>query len=67
MTKFTLNLAGGKKGLLQNEASLCKGAKKAEVKMTGQNGATVASKVKLQVACGRRRRQEACPARQGSW
>jgi hypothetical protein len=55
VTKFTLNLAGGKKGLLQNETSLCKAAKKAEVKMTGQNGAVVASKVKLQAACGKKK------------
>ena len=40
--------------MLQNETSLCKNAKKAEVKMTGQNGATVASNVKLQVACGKK-------------
>jgi hypothetical protein len=52
VTKFTLNLAGGKKGLLQNETSLCGPKKpKAEVRMTGQNGAEVTSKVELGAAC----------------
>ena len=53
VTKFTLNLLGGKKGLLQNESSLCGKARKAQVKMTGQNGVTVSSTPKLQVACGK--------------
>jgi hypothetical protein len=51
VTQFTLNLLGGKKGLLQNETTLCGKAKRAQVKMTGQNGVTVSSAPKLQVAC----------------
>jgi hypothetical protein len=55
VTKFTLNLAGGKKGLLQNETSLCKAPKAATVKMIGQNAAVVSSQVKLQAACGKKK------------
>jgi hypothetical protein len=55
VTKFTLNLAGGKKGLLQNEASLCTSRKSASAKMIGQNGAVVSSQVKLQAACGKKK------------
>jgi hypothetical protein len=46
-----LNLAGGKKGLLQNTETLCGANKKATVKMTGQNGATLNTKSKLDVDC----------------
>lgn len=46
-----LNLAGGKKGLLQNSESLCGANKKATVKMTGQNGARFDTKTKLGVDC----------------
>jgi hypothetical protein len=47
-----VNLAGGKKGLLQNSESLCGADKKASVKMTGQNGVTLNTKSKLDVNCG---------------
>jgi hypothetical protein len=52
VTKFTLDLAGGKKGLLQNERGLCGAGKRAAVKMVGQNGAKLNLPTKLQVACG---------------
>lgn len=58
VTRFSLDLAGGKKGLIQNEHSLCGKAKRAIVKMTGQNGARLESKSKLQVACGSKKKKK---------
>jgi hypothetical protein len=46
-----VNLAGGKKGLLQNSESLCGSEKRATVKMTGQNGARYDTKPKLDAYC----------------
>jgi hypothetical protein len=59
ITSITLDLLGGAKGLLQNSAGLCLGKpKRAEVEMTGQNGAVVDFKPKLQAACGGKARHE---------
>jgi hypothetical protein len=58
VTSFVLDLAGGKKGLVQNSRSLCGKAKRAKVKMTGQNGAVVTTEPKLQVACGSKARHK---------
>jgi hypothetical protein len=38
VTKFVLEMQGGKKGLIENSTDICKSANKATVKMTGQNG-----------------------------
>lgn len=38
VTKFTLEMAGGKKGLLINSTNLCKSTNKAVAAFTGQNG-----------------------------
>jgi hypothetical protein len=38
VTKFTLEMQGGKKGLLENHEDLCAKAHRATVKFTGQNG-----------------------------
>jgi hypothetical protein len=51
VTKFVLDLKGGRKGLLVNSSSLCKGANKATVEMTGQNGISSSRKQKLKTAC----------------
>jgi hypothetical protein len=58
VTKLTLNLAGGKKGLLINSEPLCGTAKKATVKMTGQNGVVHKTKTRLQAACGSKARHK---------
>ncbi len=55
---ITLNLAGGRKGLLQNSESLCGSDKRATVKATGQNGATHNFKTKLQADCGSKARHK---------
>ena len=52
MTKFVLNMDGGKKGLLVNSTSLCGQAQKASVQLGGQNGISSNTKMKLQTACG---------------
>jgi hypothetical protein len=59
VSSFVLNLAGGAKGLLVNSESLCgKKAKKATVKMTGQNGAALETTTKLQADCGAKARHK---------
>jgi hypothetical protein len=51
VTKFVLELDGGKKGLLQNSANLCKVKNVATVDMTGQNGKTANGNVNVGVKC----------------
>jgi hypothetical protein len=55
VTKFILNLAGGKRGLLQNSESLCQKPKYATANMTGQNGIRIHSRTKLRVKCASRK------------
>jgi hypothetical protein len=38
VSKFVIKLKGGKKGLIENSVDLCKGAGRATVQMSGQNG-----------------------------
>ncbi len=52
VTKFVLNMEGGKKGLLVNSKSLCGQTQKASVQLGGQNGISSNTKMKLQTACG---------------
>jgi hypothetical protein len=52
VTKFVLNMQGGKKGLLVNSESLCKQTQKASVQLGGQNGIDSNTKKKLQTTCG---------------
>ncbi len=53
VSKFVLKLKGGKRGLIQNSADLCKAKPKAEVKMEGQNGKTDDFEQKIAVKCGK--------------
>jgi hypothetical protein len=41
VTKFVLNMQGGKKSLLVNSTNTCKGKQRAALSMTGQNGKTL--------------------------
>jgi hypothetical protein len=52
VSKFTLNLAGGDKGLLVNSTNLCASTQHASVKMTGQNGKTADENPALVMPCG---------------
>jgi len=52
VTKFTLRLLGGDKGLLQNSTNLCRSIQGASVRMVGQNGMRSQGKVRMQTICG---------------
>jgi hypothetical protein len=52
VSKVTLTLAGGEKGLLLNSEGLCGRSKRASASMIGQNGVEREAKVKLQTSCG---------------
>ena len=58
VTSVAVNLQGGAKGLLQNSQGLCRGQKKATVRMSGQNGAKFNTKTKLDVDCGSARHKK---------
>jgi hypothetical protein len=62
VSRFVLQLNGGKSGLLQSQRSVCADRKKAKVKFVGQNGMNVTRKVKLQAACGKKRSQRRAKA-----
>ena len=51
--QFELNLAGGKKGLLQNSKGICGSNLRATVKMVGHNAAHYDSKPLLKSSCGK--------------
>jgi hypothetical protein len=53
VTRFVLEMKGGKRGLLQNSANLCKVKNIATVKMNGQNGKAADSEVKVGNQCGK--------------
>jgi hypothetical protein len=64
--EFTLDLAGGKKGLVQNSKPICGSRLRATVKMVGHNGAHHNAKPLLQSACGKARAKRHKQARRGS-
>jgi hypothetical protein len=51
ISKFVLNMKGGKKGLLVNSRNLCAGVNRATVKMNGQNGRVHDSNPPLKNSC----------------
>lgn len=56
ITRFTLDLKGGKKGLLVNSRDLCKHPQRAELRLTGQNGRRYDTTPALQIeGCKKRR------------
>lgn len=52
ISKFTLTMKGGKKGLLENSKDLCKAPDNVTVQATGQNGAKHDTKPALASNCG---------------
>jgi hypothetical protein len=58
VTKFSLSLAGGKKGLLENGAveDICSVPEFATMRMTGQNGALKGGRVPIALPCDRSHR-----------
>ncbi len=56
VTKFTLDLNGGKKkGLLVNSANLCAKAQRATVNLTGHNGKTYNTNPAIKTDCGKKK------------
>jgi hypothetical protein len=51
VTKFVLEMQGGKKGLIVNSRNLCASKNRAIVKFTGQNGKTYDTKPVLKADC----------------
>ena len=54
VSKFTLSLDGGSKGLLSNSINLCASNEHASVQIAGQNGKSKAHNTSLQTPCARR-------------
>ncbi len=52
VTKFELNMKGGKRGLLVNHLDLCDVTSRADVKFVGQNGKVAKSRPKMGTSCG---------------
>jgi len=55
--RFTLELKGGKKGLLVNSTDVCKGTHKALAAFTGQNGKLDEYEPALRAQCGKGKKQ----------
>jgi hypothetical protein len=51
VSSFTLNMQGGKKGLLVNSRNICNTVNRATAKFSGQNGKTATLRPKLQSSC----------------
>lgn len=51
VSKFTLSLFGGKRGLLEANQDLCRGPKTAAVRISGQNGAALRRNTRLATRC----------------
>ena len=54
VSKFTLSLDGGKRGLLENNTNLCASTQYVNVLMDGQNGKSVGENPVLQTPCGKK-------------
>jgi hypothetical protein len=52
VTKFDLNLFGGKRGLLTNNRNLCRSPQKADLALIGQNNTLRQSTLKVKTSCG---------------
>ncbi len=52
VSKFVLEMQGGKKGLLENSTNICRGSHKAEVRFTAQNGKVASFESPIKASCG---------------
>jgi hypothetical protein len=59
VSKFILNMQGGKKGLVVNSRNLCAGTNKADAALTGQNGKPYDFKPVVKPSCGKKRKHKA--------
>lgn len=57
VSKFVLEMQGGKKGLIVNSVNLCASKHRAMVKMTGQNGKTYDTRPLVKASCGKKKRK----------
>jgi hypothetical protein len=53
ISKFTLDLQGGAKGVLENSDGVCSGKSRAKVLMVGQNNVRDKRQIRLKAGCGR--------------
>jgi len=51
VSRFTLQMQGGKKGLLQNNTNICRGTHKSTALFDGQNGKTADQRPVLKAEC----------------
>jgi hypothetical protein len=58
VTKFTLEMQGGKKGLLVNSTNICRGKHRASATFTGQNGKRLESHPLLKAKCGGKKKHK---------
>jgi hypothetical protein len=56
VSRFVLQMQGGKKGLLVNSRDLCKSVNRASATFTAQSGKVAQLRPKLKSACGKRKR-----------
>jgi len=61
VSKFILNMQGGKKGLVVNSRNLCAGTNKADAVFAGQNGAPYSFKSVVKPSCGKARKHKKHP------
>jgi hypothetical protein len=54
VSKFVIELYGGKKGLLQNNRNLCKSKQKAKLNLTGANNRNYTSEPVVKTSCGKK-------------
>ena len=57
VSRFILEMQGGKKGLIVNSTNLCKGKHRANAKITGQNGRRSETKPLVRARCGNRHKK----------
>lgn len=53
VSKFTLDLFGGKRGLIENDRDICKTPNRAVIQFNGQNGKIADSRPLVSVSCGK--------------
>jgi hypothetical protein len=58
VSKFILNMQGGKKGLVVNSRNLCAATNKADAALTGQNGKPYDFKPVVKPSCGKARKHK---------
>jgi hypothetical protein len=65
VSKFTLSLPAGKKGLLQNSTDICRGTHRATAKFIAHNGKVLEARPQLGVKCGGGGKHRGKPDRKG--